>query len=90
MTEKRFTLKHLDENGTNAIWIDETRALIPLSYEGILMIVDILNNLNDENKELKDSLKDCLESNKQYARENRRLIELCEEFNIDWHKALED
>ena len=57
-----------------------------------LDIVDcltVLNELNDENEQLKTELKDCHKSNHEYYIDKDKLIRLCTRFNIDWKKELE-
>ena len=46
--------------------------------------------LLNENEHLKNELKDCHKSNHQYYVERNKLIHLCEEFNINWRRELEN
>ncbi len=49
-----------------------------------------ISKLKKENERLKEELRDCLKSNHEYYVDKDKLIRLCEEFNIDWKKVLEN
>lgn len=83
---KRFNYDYHDEK----IIDNQTGKTYGEDNYHMLVIDGLLNQLNDENEQLKIELKDCHKSNHEYYRDKDKLIRLCERFNIDWKKELEE
>lgn len=58
MTEKRFTLKHINEQHISANLYDNGTFIGSIGM-GEELIVELLNTLSEENEQLKSDLKDC-------------------------------
>lgn len=62
MTDKRFSLKYIDEEHISANIYDNGTFIASVSI-GEELLIEVLNQLNEENEQLKHSIK-CLEVDK--------------------------
>lgn len=72
MTEKRFTLKYINEQHISANLYDNGTFIGSIRI-GERLIAELLNSLNNENEQLK---KDCIaliSHNQEYRKENEQL-----------------
>ena len=72
MNEKRFKLKYINEQHISANIYDNNTFIASIGI-GDELIVELLNNLSEENDELKKDCTTLVYSNQEYRQENENL-----------------
>ena len=90
MTKKRFTLKYIEEQHLSANLYDDKTFIGSIGI-GAEFIVELLNTLSDENKQLTHDATVLIQVNQDYRRENHKikslLLKKIKDLNNDYEQS---